>query len=116
MRTDNHRRIRHPTHTEECWKRVTMTLETTDQGQDAILRAQSRMEQYQGIMTESATPESASELPAPLPPVWPEEQEAQRDADSDDEPALGNIEASIDSIYERYIQTKPEGTLTKEGI
>jgi hypothetical protein len=37
-------------------------------------------------------------------------------ADSDDEPALGSIEASIDAVYERYVQTKPDGTLTKEGI
>ena len=66
-----------------------MILETTDEGQDALLRAQSRMEQYQGIMAESLTPESASELPAPLPLVWPEEQETPHDADSDDESALG---------------------------
>ena len=95
---------------------INNTAETTDEGQDALLRAQSRMEQYQRIVTESVTPETVAELPAPLPLVWPEDQETQNDADSGDELPLGNVEASVDAIYERYIQTKPDGKLTKDGI
>ena len=92
-------------------------MAATSEGQAALDRAQSRMEQYHRIVNESVTPETVSEVPAPLPPVWPEDG-VQDDADSDnDVPApLGNIEASIDAIYNRYVETKPDGTRTKEGI
>ena len=74
--------------------------------------------EYHRIVAESVTPESAAELLAPLPPVRPEDQEALHDLDLDDEgsPQLGNVDASINAIYERCIQTKPDGTLTKDGI
>ena len=53
-------------------------------------------------------------LPAPSTPVWLEDEEVQNDADSDDEapPSLGNIMASVDAIYDKYISVKPDGKLT----
>ena len=48
----------------------------------------------------------------------PEDEEIQNDADSEDEaqPSLGNILASEDAIYDKYVSVKPDGKLTKEGI
>ena len=105
-------------HTQECWERVTSILETTEEGRQALLRAQTRMELYSRAVSESVTPETAAQPPPSPPPVWPENAEVPSDEVSDDDggPALGNLEASIDTIMERYIQTKPDGTLTKEGI
>lgn len=103
-------------HTEECWKRVASIIEMSDEGQDALLRAESRIEQYHRIMYEILTPEATADNPAPATPVWLEDKVVD-DKDSDDEiPSLGNISASIDVIHARYIETKPDGNLTKEGI
>ena len=76
-------------------------LATTQEGQAALDRAQSRMEQYHRIVNESVKPETVADAPAPPPPVWPED-DVQDDKDSDDDvPArLGNMEASIDAIHE----------------
>ena len=76
------------------------------------------MEQYQRIMSESVTPETVAALPPPPTPVWPEDEEVQNDAGTDDEapPSLGNIMASVEAIYHKYISVKPGGKLTKEGI
>ena len=56
-------------HTAACWDRVIEIMETTGDGQAAILRAEARMEQCHSIMASGVTPENVGELPQhhPLP-------------------------------------------------
>ena len=67
------------------------------------------MEMYRGVISESVTPETAAEILAPPPPVWPEDAEVQGNQASDDDlPPPESIDKSVDAVYERYIQTKPQ--------
>ena len=108
-------------HTPACWDRVIKIMETTEDGQSAILRAEARMEQYHSIMANGVTPENASELPAaPSTPVWPSEaeiMEADSEADGNEKEARAALtEASIDAVFRRYATQRPDGKLTKEAI
>ena len=93
--------------TAACWKRSTQIMETTEEGQEAILKEQARMEQYHNIISASVKPESVQDIPAPaLPPTpqLPQDDEVE-EQNSDEEAAASNqrIEASIDAIFKRYI-------------
>ena len=77
------------------------------------------MEQYHSIINNSVQPDAAA---APAPPdavPWPAADEVEElDSDEDTTPAVdaGSVEASIAAVYARYINAKPDGTATKEGI
>ena len=81
-------------HTQACWDRITKIMETTDDGQEAILRAEARMEQYHSIVARGVTPENVADVPAaPSTPVWRSDVEVMEleyeDDDSNQSEDLG---------------------------
>ena len=78
-------------HSDECWTRITSILESTEDGQATLARAQTRMEQYRSIIADSVSPESCSvAAPPPAAAHWPAagEEAADDDSDDDDMPSL----------------------------
>ena len=79
------------------------------------------MEQYHSIMASGVTPENMCDMPAaPYTPVWPSEAEVgdpdSEGEENDKEAREARTEASIDAMFQRYIDQKPDGKLTKETI
>ena len=105
-------------HSKECWDRITGILNASEDGQATLARSQARMEQYQQIVANSVAPETLVEAAPPPTPKWPEPNEVEgAESDPEDEPPqLESLSASIDAVYARYIDVKPDGKLTKEGI
>ena len=52
-------------HSEECWARVVGILESIEDGRAALARSKARMEQYQSIMSNSASQGTFREVAAP---------------------------------------------------
>ena len=108
-------------HNQACWDRIAGILESTEDGKAALDRAKGRMEQYQRIVSNCVAPESFQDIPVPPAAVhWPDGDEVETN-NSDDEGAAqaagpAALEASISQVYARYIEQKPDGKITQEGI